>query len=1006
MTSASRWRRIEELYHAALERPESQRPAFLRAACDDEAMSREVESLLAEGAAEQFLAMPAIELAAREMAGSRDALIGRHLGPYEILSILGVGGMGVVYRARDTKLQREVAIKVLPHAVATDPDCVARFAREARLLAALNHPHIATVYGLEEVDGFFGLVMELVEGETLAERLAGGPLASAEAIGLAKQLVDGLEAAHDSGMIHCDLKPSNIKLRADGTVKILDFGLAKILASAPETSNTGLVRRPSQTRLGVVTGTPAYMSPEQAQGYPVDRRTDVWAFGCVCYEMLTGKQAFAGANIGETVAAVLGAEPSWEALPRDLSPSVLLFLMRCLAKDVKQRVSDVHMMRLALDGAFETPVVATAPSVGGTNRGWQRVRPMLGVAVVVSLITGLAAWAVMRTSGVTPLVSASGVTRSLLAVHPFGEPRPAGIASNYQSVLPSETGVALSPDGHVLVFQALGKDGAWQLHLRTLSSLNATPIPGTQGGRSPFFSPDGAWLGFWADGELKKVPLAGGPVTTICRVQGPARQIHGASWGTGDVIVFATTFARGGGLWRVSALGGEPVALSNPGPDEFAYRLPHMLPGGNAVLFTIARAAFRWDDAQIAVRSLATGEQKILLKDGADARYASSGHLVFARRGTVMAAPFDPSRLELTGAPVALVEGVMHSINQLNLGTDSGAAHFSVSNRGALVYATGGIRPDPRRMLVWMDRNGSREPLPIPPGTYLGPRLAPVGKRVAVFTGLSRASRVWTLDLETGAMTPVTTADERASQNVWAPHGDRIAFNSQAQRGLFWKNADGTGIAERLTQSNYLHEPSAWSPDGKVLAFVENHPTTGPDIWGIDVSGSDRLPKPIVATASAERHPAFSSDGQWLAYSSNDSGRSEVYVQPFPGPGRRVPISTDSGSSPAWRADGKELYYVKQHVVGGEDRFRIGGPATVSVMAVRVHAGREGFSVGAPRKLFEGPFVVGSGHSYDVTPDGQRFLMVEVLEPLPEPATELILVTNWFEELRRLVPTK
>jgi hypothetical protein len=372
-----------------------------------------------------------------------------------------------------------------------------------------------------------------------------------------------------------------------------------------------------------------------------------------------------------------------------------------------------------------------------------------------------------------------------------------------------------------------------------------------------------------------------------------------------------------------------------------------------------------------------------------------------------MAAPFDPVRLELTGAAVALVEGVMQSINQLNLAVDSGAAHFSVSNRGALVYATGGITPDPRRMLVWMDRNGSSEPLPIPPGTYLGPRLAPVEKRVAVFTGLARASRVWTLDLTTHAMTPVTTADERAFRNVWAPDGDRITYTSEVQRGLFWKNADGSGIAERLTQSDHIHTPSAWTPDGKVLAFVETHPTTALDIWGIDVIGSDRQLKPIVRTANAETHPAFSSDGRWLAYASNDSGRFEVYVQPFPGPGRRVQISTDSGSSPAWRGDGKELYYVDQRMVGGGDRFRIEGPALVSVMAVRVHAGREGFSVGAPRKLFEGPFVVESGaRSYDVTRDGQRFLMVQVLEPLPEPATELILVTNWFEELRRLVPAQ
>ena len=618
--------------------------------------------------------------------------------------------------------------------------------------------------------------------------------------------------------------------------------------------------------------------------------------------------------------------------------------------------------------------------------------PWLALTVVLSGVAGVVGWKVRP--GPT---FASDVTRSVLALQPFGQPRATSARTQGAIVRPMNTAVALSPDGRTLVFQAVGVDGISRLYRRALNRLESSPIAGTKDGGSPFFSPDGAWLGFLAAGELKKVALAGGPTNSIGKVPGPAPHlIHGASWGTGDVIVFATPFHAGGGLWYVSALGGEPRELSKPATGEFSHRLPFVLPGSSAVLFTLSRTPFRWDDAQVAVRSLTTGEQRVLLDDGADARYVSSGHLVFARRGTVMVAPFDLARLEVTGTPVAVVEGVMQSVNEAGLSVDSGSAHFSVSQQGALVYATGGIRPDERRMLVWVDRDGSSEPLPVPPAAYFGPQLDATEKRVAVFTTSSGTPRVWTFDPTIGALTALTTVDERAHHNVWTPDGGRIAFSSLTQRGIFWKNADGTGHAERLTQSDYLTESSAWTPDGKVLAFVENHPLSATDVWGIAVSGSHRQPYAIVRTDYDDTHPAFSPDGRWLAYASNDSGRMEVYVQPYPGPGRRRRVSTNGGSSPAWRGDGQELYYLEVHP-----------QEPLGVVAVSLAAAGNELSASAPRVLFRGRYGAMSGRrSYDVTSDGQRFLMVQALDPLPEPATELILVSNWFEELRHLKPAK
>jgi serine/threonine-protein kinase len=536
------------------------------------------------------------------------------------------------------------------------------------------------------------------------------------------------------------------------------------------------------------------------------------------------------------------------------------------------------------------------------------------------------------------------------------------------------------------------------LFVRPLDRLQATAIPGTEGANSPFFSPDGKWIGFWVNSELRKVSLAGGPASTIAGVPGTSTPVFGASWGDGDTIVFATT----AGLWRVPAAGGRPEAVSKPSETEFGHYLPRMLPGGEAILYTLVKTIFRWDDAQIVVRSLVTGEQKVLIEDGADARYVATGHLVFVRRGVLMAAPFDLVRLELTGAPVALIDGVMQAANTVNTDTESGAAQFAVADRGTLVYVTGGIEPEQERELVWVDRNGSVKTVTALRRELLAPRLAPDGQRVAVTTqpsGATMNARVWIYDVRRSTLMPLTTGDEDAYWSVWSPDGTRVAFSLAigGKSNLFWKSSDGTGKSERLTTGDYgldSYAPSSWSSDGKTLAFVQEPiSATGADIRVLDVASTDYRARPVAQTPADERFPSFSADGRWLAYTSTASGHVEVYVQPYPGPGPRVLVSTDGGSEPAWRSDGTELFYA---VITGN---------LVRMMVVPVKATVAEFSAGTPRKLFEGRYVTSSPvRGYDVTADGQRFLMVRPLDPLPEPAPELVIVENWLEELKARIP--
>jgi serine/threonine-protein kinase len=635
----------------------------------------------------------------------------------------------------------------------------------------------------------------------------------------------------------------------------------------------------------------------------------------------------------------------------------------------------------------------SAPTSVGRQRSFL---PVGAAAAVTAVVVAAATWALK------PAVSDSDVrvTRSLIETNAF-EHRPPGKPGEARGLIrPDRTAVALSPDGRTLVFRGIATDvnpgGGTQsvLFVRSLDSLTATPIATTTGAESPFFSPDGAWIAYWDAGELRRVPVAGSPTyTTIARVPGEgAARIFGGSWGDDGVILFSTA----GDLWRVPASGGSPERVLQHREDEFSLKLPHMLPGGKTVLFTRQRSAFRWDDAQIVARSLVSGEQKVVLDDAVDARYVSSGHIVFMRRGKLMAVPFDSQRLTVLGGTVTLVDDVMQAANMTNTNADSGAGQFAISPGGVLVYVTGGVRPDDERDLVWVSRDGVATAIPAPKREYITARLSPDGQKIVAFTGASvteGGDRVWVYDIGRSTLTPLTTQQERAAWGMFSPDGARIAFQSVlAGRSLLvWKAADGTGNSEQLDPvAQQVQTPSSWSNDDKI-AFVQTGDNTRNDVWVLDAR--TRKAAPVIQTAANETAPALSADGKWLAYTSNESGRDEVYVQPYPGPGLRVPVSNGGGHSPAWTADGRELFYASPIETG----FRL--------MAVAVTPTGTALSAGVPRTLFEGRY--GSttpARGYDVTSDGRRFVMTRLVEPPPPPPSQMVLVQNFGEELKRRVP--
>jgi serine/threonine protein kinase/Tol biopolymer transport system component len=882
---------------------------------------------------------------------------GVRLGAYDVLAFIGAGGMGEVYRARDSNLNRDVALKILPGAFASDPDRLTRFTREAQTLAALNHPNIAHIHGLEESGGVRALVMELVEGDDLAQRIARGPIPLDEALPIAKQITEALEAAHEAGIIHRDLKPANIKVRPDGTVKVLDFGLAKALESeigAVNISQSPTITSPAMTRMGVIMGTAAYMPPEQARGKAVDKRADIWAFGCVLYEMLTAKRAIDGDTFTDIVVALMTKEPDWTALPLATPPRVVELLRRCLKKEPRERLRDIGDARLEIDQALSSPPDAPVPY---SRTAWRWGFLWIATGLIVG---GVLATIIMSKLPSRDSLAASSPKQLALDLPPSIE-----LVSNDQQAL------ALSPDGKHLVFPGR-QAGVIQLYDRPIDHFDVSPIPGTEGATQPFFSPDGRWVGFFAGGKLKKIALTGGTPATICDVA--FGQIHGAAWGPDDMILFG-----GGGLFRVPAAGGSPERLTAPDPnqDESDHELPNILPGGQAVLFTIWTGGFA--HPKIAVQSLKTGQRRILLT-GVGPHFVPTGHIVFFRAGSLWAVPFDPTRLELTGSPTPVVQGIHVEWAVW--------PYFTLANDGTLVYVPGA--PLDAKRLVWVDRKGTVQPLNAPLKPYDFPRLSPDGKRVAIVIREDENHDIWTHELERGTLTRLTFDPGEDETPVWMPDGQSLIFagNRSGASRLLSARADGSGIEEEVlgTRGGHRHAYSV-SPDGEVLAFQEYGPTTGSDIWIVPLKG-DRKARPFLKTPFEEGGATLSPDGRWIAYASDESGRSEVFVQPYPGPGGKWQVSTEGGVEPTWARSSRELFY------------RNGDKMWVAEVKTQ-----PSFSASQPRVLFQGRYDTSPWYAnYDVTPDGQRFLMVQPAEPTSQ--SQLNIVLNWFEELKRLVPAK
>jgi Tol biopolymer transport system component len=895
---------------------------------------------------------------------------GTHLGPYQVTAQIGVGGMGEVYRATDTNLKRDVAIKVLPTAVATDPDRLARFQREAQVLAALNHPNIAQIHGLEKADGATALVMELVEGPTLADRIAKGPIPVDEALSMAKQIAEALEAAHDRGIVHRDLKPANVKVRNDGMVKVLDFGLAKALDPAHGSGLTAqdnatqspTITSPAMTQAGFILGTAAYMAPEQAKGKPVDKRADIWAFGCVLYEMLTGHRAFAGSDVSEVLASVLAREPDWTVWPASTSLVLETYVRRCLQKDPKHRIHDIADVRLALEGAFDMLAPQAAAAVTLAPPAWRRALPLAATAITGAVVAGLLAWTVW------PTVQPQGVTRfdyEVPADRPF---RNAG-----------RTVLALSPSARAFVYNSQGG-----LYLRTMDALEARAIPGTEslGLGNPFFSPDGQWVGFQQSGQgLKRIPIGGGAPADIC----PATALFGASWEADGTILFG----QPAGILRVSAEGGEPQLVIPVAEGERLYG-PRLLPGGNAVLFTSTTAT--WDDAQVVAQSLATGTRTVLVPRGADARYLPSGHLIYAQGTALFAVAFDIDRLAVTGAPVSVLQGVGRS-----LAGATAAAVYDVSDTGTLVYGRG---LDVRRQLTWVDRRGAVLGTLGPPDDLTqSPSLSPDGKRAAVWRQSPLGTDLWIVD---GLRATQVTFGKGAASlfPVWSPDGSRIAYlksHAGQRRSTYVVPSTGAGKEEALFENSEVYGPTSWSRDGRFI--LTDRAGGANDVWVIPVGG-DRKPFPFLSTPVAERLAQFSSDGRWVAYQSSESGgQAEIFVRPFNAPDDPKPrtgqwrVSTDGGVQARWRHDGKELYWIAPDA---------------TLMAAAITLGSDTVDVGVPVKLFPtrilGGFLQNSTGEYAVAPDGR--LLINTVVASDGAQGRIVIVENWFEELKRLVPTR
>ena len=902
-------------------------------------------------------------------------MIGSRIGTYEITAKLGEGGMGEVYRATDSRLKREVAIKVLPAAFTEDKERLARFEREAQLLAQLNHTNIAQIYGLETSGATHALVMELVPGPTLAERLESGPLSFTESLSFALQIAQALEEAHEKGIVHRDLKPQNVKASSEGKAKVLDFGLAKAMgAGASSASAADLARSPTimnsptltavhGTQLGVILGTAAYMAPEQARGATVDKRADIWAFGVVFYEMLSGKRLFEGETVSDTLAAVLRQEIDWRALPATTPTEIRRLLGRCLERNPKSRLRDIGDARLVLDEAMAgradepAPARAAEPSRAPTRWPWL----LAAVATGALAAFGLTRWLA------PPALAGSARTAHVSIALPPG----------YELGSSQLTPITISHDGSRIAFVGL-KDGKNRIFVRALDEPEAKPLEGTEGGDGPFFSPDGQWIGFFADGKLRKVTVNGAAVETLADVTSH----RGGDWADDGFLYFAPTNV--GGIWRVPERGGAAAQYTRleATAGEISHRWPHRVAGSDALLFSVWTGPGD-DEHSIALQSEAAGAHRLLVTGGNAPQYVPRlGKLFYTRRGQLLSVDWRPSQADLGRAvPVAAREQPRDGVG------NEGCGNFSVSDDGTLAYLFGGGTQNDQR-LVWIDRSGVAAALPLPHRAYENVAVSPDGAR-AVVQIREGVTRLWIFDFSRGTLTPVGPATASSQAALWSADGARLIFRGtrKGTRNLYWMPADGSAAEERLTtKSGVIQTPTSVSSDGRILLYNEHGPgePDGSGIWWLALDG-DRTPKRLFPHPEDGANGQLSPDGRWVAYEARVSSRKEIFVAPFSGAGERRLVSADGGIEPLWSRDGRELF------------FQSGN----RLMSVTVSPGAT-FSATLPRVEHEGLFLrsITSNTSFGIVPDGKRFLRIQPVDQQPS-ILRIDLVLDWFSEVAR-----
>jgi len=879
---------------------------------------------------------------------------GEKISHYTVTAKLGAGGMGEVYRATDSKLGRDVALKVLPEAFTQDAQRMARFSREAQVLASLNHPNIATIHGIEDGAGVRALVMELVEGPTLAEKIAQGALPLEEALHFAKQIAEALEYAHEKGVIHRDLKPANVKITADGKAKVLDFGLAKALSddSSIQDASHSPTLSMAATKAGVILGTAAYMSPEQARGKPADRRADIWSFGVVLYEMLSGRQIFGGETASDSMAAVITREPDWTALPASVPPRIRALLRRCLVKDPRRRLQAIGDARIELEETDAGEAAPAAVPVSAESPSW-RARVLIAALVVAALAAGagLQSWR-------TPRPAPQPVAR-------VAQPMANELTVTTRNLLM----LAISPDGSKMVQVANHR-----LYLRSLDSLTAVELPGTEGGASPFFSPDGQWVGFFAGGQTKKMPLAGGTPVTVCAKDG-----FDASWGPNDTILIGTAFS---GILAVSAQGGTPSVLVKPEPG-ILYLKPRFLPDGKTFLYVRGKPG-SFDEWEGVMRSFEKDDSTVVLRGPNHVVYTPTGHLLYARLSELLAVPFDLASRRTTGNPVRVAQNVDYT----NAG---GTSQFALSDTGTLVYLAAQGTQGLKSRLAAVDRTGKVTVLPLDARDYSDPKISPDGRLVAAHLQDAQ-NDVWVGDAARGTMSRLSFDFAEDETPVWSPDGRTVAWSATRgtlARGIFRRAADGSGKEELVWSLEKHAHLRDWMPDGRALLVEILDPKLGTDIWRLDL-GEKPTATIFLQTPFNERNSRLSPDGRWIAYVSDESGRDDVYIQSFPAAGAKVQVSNSGGDQPVWSRNGKALF------------FRGAG----SMQEVSFAASPR-LSVGKPHPLFPDQFEspqVGGHTGYDVFPDG-RFLMIQSADARQSAGAsryEFIFVFNWFEELRRL----